>query len=399
MTELIYFLERIYRMTGIPIRCLDSATILFSRGYENHQDPFMQDPHIQKTLDAKLGDGPILEFEDEIFLYGAIHDHTGHNIYAGPVLLGEADNFRINAYARRHNINGDIKIKPSNLTRFTSMLEAIYFARSGTLIPETDLATIPSITKTPVNTSLQAYMMDSTEREARRFSYTDEKLFMQRIREGDWESIKAYMLGATISNLSSVDELVGKVALNKFKHFEYIVCSTITLASRAAMEGGMDAASAYALSDLYFQRLEKAKSIIEMLALLKEVQLDYALRVRKVLDKRNKTSYVEKCKSYVTKHLNKPFTMEDIAKAVGISIPHLTRLFSRQEGIGVMEYVRAKRIDTAADMLRYTNDSLSEIAAHLCFPSQSYFGVVFKKYMGLTPKQYRDRQKLIDVNI
>ena len=49
----------------------------------------------------------------------------------------------------------------------------------------------------------------------------------------------------------------------------------------------------------------------------------------------------------------------------------------------------------AANLLRYSDNSLSEIAEYVHFPSQSYFGKIFKKCTGMTPRAYRDRYQTI----
>ncbi|MCL1884076.1 MAG: AraC family transcriptional regulator [Defluviitaleaceae bacterium] len=403
MESLLFFLERIYRMTSIPIRYIGNNTNLFSRGYETKPDPFEHDPMIIENLKNKCfgSSRPFLEFEDEIFLYGGLRDNSGNQIYVGPVVLGEVDSLRIREYGQKHNINSNIFVKSSNLIRVSSVIEAIHFVCNGGLLTDSNIVTELSETlqKLSANVSLQTNLLDNSENEMHRFGYTEERLFMQRVREGDCEGIKALNISRdAASSLSFVSENTGRVAGSKFKQFEYIACSIITLASRAAIEGGMDALSAYTLSDVYFQHLEKIKTIPDVLELIKEVQLDYAARVRKILDIRKRSSYVEKSKSYIDGNLSKQFSLDDISRSIGISRSHLSRLFSQVEGMGVMDYARIKRIEVAANLLSYSNQSIYEIAMSLCFPSQSYFGAVFKKFMGITPRQYREKQSLTDIN-
>lgn len=51
------------------------------------------------------------------------------------------------------------------------------------------------------------------------------------------------------------------------------------------------------------------------------------------------------------------------------------------------------RVERAANLLVYSEESISYIAEYVRFPSQSYMGRVFKKYMGMTPQKYRDKYK------
>jgi AraC-like DNA-binding protein len=160
------------------------------------------------------------------------------------------------------------------------------------------------------------------------------------------------------------------------------VNAAITIFSRAAIEAGVDALNAYAISDIFLQRLEKCKSIIEAMNISHQAQIEYASQVRKLLDRQSRSTYVEKAKGFIANHLNKHFTLEEVAEAAGISRTYLAQLFVQEEKISVMDYTRNKRIDAAANMLRYSNENISTIANYLCFHSQSHFGAVFKKITG-----------------
>jgi len=189
----------------------------------------------------------------------------------------------------------------------------------------------------------------------------------------------------------------GRLAEDPLKHCEYTVCAAVTLATYAAMSGGLDPASAYALSDLYLQRLARAKNVAEMLELHDEMELVFAGEVKLVREKRSSASYVEKCKLFIDQHLGIPFTLDDIARALGVNKSHLSRRFVQEAGMRIMEYARNKRIEAAANMLKYSDKTISAIAATFCFPTQSHFGKLFKNIMGITPLKYRTANQIIEV--
>ena len=58
-----------------------------------------------------------------------------------------------------------------------------------------------------------------------------------------------------------------------------------------------------------------------------------------------------------------------------------------------MHYTRKKRIEAAANMLKYSQESIITIANYLCFPSQSHFTAVFKEFKGITPQKYRETEQ------
>jgi AraC-like DNA-binding protein len=53
-------------------------------------------------------------------------------------------------------------------------------------------------------------------------------------------------------------------------------------------------------------------------------------------------------------------------------------------------YIQNKKIETAQNMLKYSNHSTAQIASILAFPTQSYLIKIFKEQVGMTPKKYRE---------
>ncbi|MEE0259613.1 MAG: helix-turn-helix domain-containing protein, partial [Coprococcus comes] len=53
--------------------------------------------------------------------------------------------------------------------------------------------------------------------------------------------------------------------------------------------------------------------------------------------------------------------------------------------------IREQKIEKATHLLRYSDQSIVDIAAYLSFSSQSHFIQIFEGYIGLTPKKYRDK--------
>jgi AraC family transcriptional regulator len=80
----------------------------------------------------------------------------------------------------------------------------------------------------------------------------------------------------------------------------------------------------------------------------------------------------------------------ELAQYTGLNPSYLSRLFRKETGITVTEYIKTRKIETAKNMLKYSEYLPSQIAAILAFPNQRYFIEVFKKRVGTTPKKYRD---------
>ena len=234
------------------------------------------------------------------------------------------------------------------------------------------------------------YISDTKEQDIVR-TCEHERLYLQRIRNGDVEGI--LLRREQGERAPQPIRLVG----DPHKCMEYRVCASIALATYAAIEGGLDPASAYALNDLYLQRLELCKDAAEMGQLYHEMELLFARQVRQVREVRSGASYVEKCKLFIDQHLSKLFTLDDIAAALNINKSYLSRRFAQETGMRIMEYTRKKRIEAAANMLKYTDKTISAISASFCFPTQSHFGALFKQLIGTTPLKYRTANQIIEV--
>ncbi len=103
---------------------------------------------------------------------------------------------------------------------------------------------------------------------------------------------------------------------------------------------------------------------------------------------------VKKIISYMKKHYMHSFSIEDIAKDIGISRTECFRCFKRFTSKTPMEYILEFRLSIAANMLTSTDDTVLEICTKCGFSNASYFGKRFREQYNVTPVEYRkQRQK------
>lgn len=98
---------------------------------------------------------------------------------------------------------------------------------------------------------------------------------------------------------------------------------------------------------------------------------------------------VSRCKEEVRRRLHTKVTVEELAKSLDLSPSYLSRMFHKEQGITITDYVAQEKIRAAQNMLLTTDLSYEAIAYELGFSSQSYFGAVFKRLTGVTPREYR----------
>jgi YesN/AraC family two-component response regulator len=190
------------------------------------------------------------------------------------------------------------------------------------------------------------------------------------------------------------DKLVDKPGLGRLSEdplqnlkFHFVV--TTALVARYCIQGGMDMSEAYSLSDIYIQKADKAKTTKEISELHPEMCIDYTKRMHSLRKNSVCSLQISKCIDYIYDHLHERITVTDLADHVNLNPSYLSRLFKKETGASISEYIRRQKIETAKNMLSYSEYRPAEIALTLAFPSQSYFTEVFHKYTGLTPKEYR----------
>lgn len=103
---------------------------------------------------------------------------------------------------------------------------------------------------------------------------------------------------------------------------------------------------------------------------------------------------VKKAQKFILQHLDQELSREDIAAQVYISSSYLGRLFKQELNMNLSEYVFQERMKLAAQMLEQTSLSVTEIALRVGFSNFPYFSTQFKKYSGLTPVEYRRKNRM-----
>ncbi|CAH0235988.1 helix-turn-helix transcriptional regulator [Peribacillus simplex] len=98
---------------------------------------------------------------------------------------------------------------------------------------------------------------------------------------------------------------------------------------------------------------------------------------------------IQKTIEYIEKSLQEELSLENIARFAGFSKFHYHRIFLKEVGVTVSEYIRYRRIANAANMLLYTDEKIIDIAFYYRFETQESFTRSFKKYYELPPGQYR----------
>ena len=102
---------------------------------------------------------------------------------------------------------------------------------------------------------------------------------------------------------------------------------------------------------------------------------------------------VRKAMAYIHEQYSLPLAREEIADHIGISADYLTDCFRQELGVTPSTYIRRYRIRQACELLRNTDQSITQIALAVGFSDGAHFAHTFQREMGTTPRAYRDSKQ------
>ena len=208
--------------------------------------------------------------------------------------------------------------------------------------------------------------------------------FYETIRSGNIKKLKTLLTEPFHEKKG-----LGILSDDRLQNLKYHLTITIALVARFCLSGGLPLSEANSLSDYYIRLTDSARTPEEITDIHNEMCLHYAKQMLALQRGAITSKAVSTCINYIYDHLHTRITLETLASITNLSAPYLSRLFKKETGSSVSEYILNKKLETAKAMLSSSDYSIAEISASLAFPSQSYFTNVLKKDCGLTPKQYR----------
>lgn len=97
--------------------------------------------------------------------------------------------------------------------------------------------------------------------------------------------------------------------------------------------------------------------------------------------------------SHVYEQMQKPENFQSgipaMVKLSNKSYEHLSRSMKKYYNVNITQYINSLRLNYAANMIKNTNYSLTDICFECGFNSTSYFSSCFKKNYGISPTEYR----------
>ena len=99
--------------------------------------------------------------------------------------------------------------------------------------------------------------------------------------------------------------------------------------------------------------------------------------------------YINSALSYITEHIKKNISIQNLSEHVGVSQQYLNRLFHQSFDLSITEYINMKKLTISLEYLRNTDYPIDQIASLAGFGSIQYFDKMFRKQYNCSPSKYR----------
>ena len=395
--DLHYLCTTIANLSGVPVR-------IYQNGFQTFYHSLVslpKDPVALYEQEILALCAPVGYFITPGFDYYGIASAEGNTIVIGPARLTPPTEQEIRRLAF------DLSVEPEQIEDFLSSMKVIinmplesilqilcmiYYVITGEKIGLNDLeiadSTQKELSEELLNT-LTDYRMDFPVDETEALpvpqhnTYQVEQQLLDIVRRGDTSGLENWTQNAPAVR-------PGRVASDMLRQLKNTFIITTTLVSRAAIRGGMDLDDAFHLSDSYIQKCEQLGTYEQITNLQYHMVKEYTRSVEELRYSRNQSELIMNVASYVRHHLSDAIKTENIADALFISRSHLSTRFKQESGMNLTEYIHYIKISEAKHLLSHSDKSLLLIGSYLGYSSQSHFCRVFKKYTGVSPKEYRE---------
>lgn len=211
--------------------------------------------------------------------------------------------------------------------------------------------------------------------------YSAEIRLFSCVQQGDIDSLMMQ-----IKNLDSLI-VMGKMSDNELMQHKYMAVSTITLATRYAIQGGLNENKAYEFSDRVIKTIDSLNDKNEIFMCLGIEIIKLTRDVKKNKKQPEFSPHVRNCIKYINENLSRKISVSSVANYCGISADYLSQIFKKEMDENLSTYILRQKLEKAKILLlKGANEK--EICNEAGFSSQTYFITAFKRFYKMTPSEY-----------
>ncbi len=219
----------------------------------------------------------------------------------------------------------------------------------------------------------------------KRYAYEDQLL--RAVSKGQIH--KAEQILSSFSSLTF--ESRSNDDLRNLKNYSIIMN---TLLRKAAQDGGVHPIHLDKVSSDFARKIEQMSSLANIKEIMTQMLNDYCRLVRKHSIKKY-SPLVQRAIIKIESDLTADLTLKQLAQLNNVSTSYFSTLFKNETGQTLTDYVNNQKINHAKHLLRTTNLQIQTIAQLCGVLDLHYFSKLFKRYVGKTPKEYREIKNVI----
>ena len=138
----------------------------------------------------------------------------------------------------------------------------------------------------------------------------------------------------------------------------------------------------------YSKMIYQCHHVSEYTEILDKVIVETTKYISLAVSKKNILVY--ECEKYIDENYEKCITVSEISQSIGVRLSYLSRIFKETTGKTIINFMNEKKVEKAKEYLARTDMKIYEIAAALGFENTTYFSYFFKKYTGISPKEFKE---------
>ena len=309
---------------------------------------------------GRLTAGPLLMVDDQDYM---TYDLNGVNADHFPSIMEE--------------VQGLPHMAPQKVNAFSQLLFAISSLLSSNSETVRMIETEYSV---QMQGNISDYLFHIKQKKMQPYPYREERQFLQALAKGEQNQAQELL-----------NDLLGFIIFESGNDICLIrnrMLDLMILISRSAIEAGADSIYLERCLLQYRNRLLEADSV-EVLC------MDLSRVVRLVMEhlfsnaKAKHSDLIYHTVQYLTMNFERKLSLEEVAHTMRISPTYLSRVFKRETGSSMVDFLNRIRIEKSKELLADESIRLIEVALQSGFESQSYFNRIFKQVCDVTPQQYR----------
>ena len=203
------------------------------------------------------------------------------------------------------------------------------------------------------------------------------------ISNGNYEDTKKYLVA--MFRAFSEQNLLPEIVKN------YCIALKLMVQSKSANSYG---AAKEIEGDEFNEFVKEALTVKDLETYIVNVMVALAKAIDETIDPleiKEQRMIIDKAKAYIKEYLSEKITLKMISEHVYLSETYFSFLFKKITGITYIDYIQKLRMQEAKKLLVETSYKVYQIAEMIGYSDYKYFSMQFKKYVSLTPKEYRNQ--------